>query len=128
MVTNLEDKKVQIEVTAETIGDALKLRPGYFSLTDKITDQDKRETFLQLPGATNTYRDLVRKEVEIPLHIFVQHFTLTKPIRYTKPSLRMASLFTKSMTRMHLTTNFSKYFLSELQHMPTVKVSRRLPT
>ena len=38
MVTNLEDKKVQIEVTTETIGDALKLRQGYFSLTDKITD------------------------------------------------------------------------------------------
>ena len=39
----------------------------------------------------------------------------------------MATLFTKSMTRMHPTTNFSKYFLSELQQHANSKGVKETP-
>ena len=123
--TDLEDKKVKIRVDEALI---LKLRPGYFSLlTDKISDAEKKATFLELPGAASTYRDLVRKEVEIPLQIYDQHFTLKKPVRYTKPSLRLETLFTKSLTRMHPNPNFSKYILSEMQQHAQSKGIRDSP-
>ena len=85
MIINMEDKKVKIKVDEAMIEDALKLKPVYYSLIDKINDADKKATFLEFLGAVSTYRDLVRKEVELPLQIYAQHFTLTKQVRYTKP-------------------------------------------
>ena len=106
-----------MHIDEELIANALKLKTGYFSLTDKISDLDKNTTFLTLPGMSYTYKDLVHKEMELPLHLYAHHFTLTRPVRYTKPSMRLATLFTKSLTKMLPTPNFARYILSEMhQH------------
>ena len=93
VLTDLKGSRVKVKIDEAMIEKALKVKPGHYSLTDKITETEKRATFLQLKGGVNTYKDLVMKQVILPLQIYAQHFTFTKPIRYTKPSVRMATLF-----------------------------------
>ncbi len=118
ILTDLTGSKVKVTIDEATIERALKLKPGQYSLTDKITETEKRATFLQLKGGVNTYKDLVMEQVILPLQIYAQHFTLTKPVRYTKPSVRMATLFTKALAgKLFSPPHFSRYILSEMiQH------------
>ena len=126
-ITNMDGQKSRVHIDEELIANALKLKTGYFNLTNKISDIDKNTSFLTLPGMAYTYKDLVHKEVELPLQLYAQHFTLTRPVRYTKSSMRLATLFTKSLTKMLPTPNFARYILSEMhQHAASKGVKDHL--
>ena len=61
VLIDLKGARVKVKVDEAMIEKALKVKPGHYSLTDKITEAEKRATFLQLKGGVNTYKDLVMK-------------------------------------------------------------------
>ena len=68
-----------------------------------------------ITGQVNTFKDLVCKEIEVPLRVHTQHFTTSKQHRHTLPSVRLAHLFTKAYTSgVYQYINYGKLVLDSL--------------
>ena len=59
-----------VKITEEDVSTALFVPRGNISLTGKSTPEEINETFLQLKGGDFTFRDLVRREMEVPLRFY----------------------------------------------------------
>jgi len=54
---------------------------------------------LGLPGQADTFKDLVREEIVLPLRLYTQHFFLRKPQKYTHPHKTIANFFTIAVAK-----------------------------
>lgn len=85
-ITNLENDKIEVTITKDTIQEALHLPKGMINLIGKVTKREQEEIFhmkLDQPRMFANMRDIV---VVAPLHIFVEIFRFQKLKCYTTPS------------------------------------------
>ena len=114
-MTNKDDEVVQVQITDRLINEALHFKADCPSLVAQLMDSERKATFLGMTGQVNTFKDLVCKEVEIPLRVHTQHFTTGKQHRHTQPSVRMAYLFTRAhMQGTYQYCNYGKLVLDTL--------------
>ncbi|KAI5078964.1 hypothetical protein GOP47_0006635 [Adiantum capillus-veneris] len=108
---------VEVNITEELVSEALKIPRGNVSLMSRNTPEESNATFLLARTQDYTFKDLLHKEVELPLRIFTQHFTHGKEVRYTRPHRRVVAFFTMALTgnRKIWSLNFIELILTELK-------------
>ena len=117
-MTNKDDEVVQVQITNKLINEALHFKVdclGLVAQAIQLTVSKRKATFQGMTEQVNTFKDLVCKEVEIPLRVHTQHFTTGKQHRHTHPSIRMAYLFTRAhMQGTYQYCNYGKIVLDSL--------------
>ena len=66
---------VTITINEELVRDALKVMKGDQSLMPRNSAHETSDTFILTGQSNYTFKDLIRREVELPLRVFMQHFT-----------------------------------------------------
>ena len=87
-----------VVINEDIIRDALRVPKGNINLLTRNTQTETNETFMLLRHADYTDKDLIRIETDIPLRLYMQHFTHGKAVRYTRPNRKLAAVFTKAVT------------------------------
>ena len=90
-----------VNITEETIRDALMIPIGNQSLMIRNSTQEITDTFMQMGESSFTFKDLIQGSVELPLRLYTQHFTHGKATRYTRPHRRIAAMLTKAVHSHH---------------------------
>ena len=115
-----DNQPITVTITEEIIRDALKVTRGDNSLISRNTPQENSETFVLTGQSDFTFKDLVRREIELPLRVYTQHFTHGKAPRYTKPHRRIATMFTRAHgSKFNLNLRFTEIILTELKAFAT---------
>ena len=83
-----------VNITEDMVRDALWVTKGNQRLMSRNSPQETSDTFILTGQLDYTFKDLIRREVELPLRVFTQHFQHGKAVRYTKPHRRIATIFT----------------------------------
>ncbi|KAI5078943.1 hypothetical protein GOP47_0006614, partial [Adiantum capillus-veneris] len=71
---------VEVNITEAMVSEALKSPRGNVSLMSRNTLEESNATFILARTQDYTFKDLLHKEVELPLRIFTQHFTHGKAV------------------------------------------------
>lgn len=99
-LTSKDGDEVQVQISETLISEALKLPTPKqaFKIPHHLTEQERRETFMVLQGSKETFGDLIRKELDLPLRLYSLHFIMGKPQKYTQPCKRVAGLMMKAIS------------------------------
>ena len=84
---------IEVQINEDLIAEALKLPKGTQLLPKRGSTQEVKATFQLRPGQEHTFKDLIEKEVELPLRLFTQQFKHGKAVRYTQPHRTVARAF-----------------------------------
>ena len=76
---------VQVQISEDLITEALHLPKSSiaFKIHHHLREQEKRDTFLNVQGKKEKFNELIRKELDLPLRLYSQHFVMRKPQKYT---------------------------------------------
>ena len=115
-IQDSQGQTMTISIIEETIRDALMIPIGNQSLMIRNSTQEITDTFMQMGESNFTFKDLIQGSVELPLKLYMQHFTHGKVSRYTRPHRRIAAMLTKAVTSRHrISLNFAEVILSEMK-------------
>ena len=89
-ITNKDGEKVRVPINEHIIKDALHFKDGHEDLSRRLTEGERRKTFLHLPGKQFTFEDMAVSKAKMPLQYLMQHFNLRKLVRFTRPHIRVA--------------------------------------
>ena len=94
----------------------MKLPKGNQLLPKRGSTQEVKDTFQLRPGQEHTFKDLIEKEVELPLRLFTQQFKHGKAVCYTQPHRTVARAFSLGAKRTagQPTWNFAQLVHREL--------------
>lgn len=84
---------IEVQINEDLIAEALKLTKGTQLIPKRGSTQEVKATFQMRPGQEHTFKDLIEKEVELPLRLFTQQFKHGKAVRYTQPHRMVARAF-----------------------------------
>lgn len=117
VLTGKDGEELTINITEETVCDALKLPPPNIAmkLPHHLTEQERKETFGTEPGKHETFKDLLDRKVALPLRLYSQHFSMGKPQKYTQPNKRVTTFLTKAAKHnMEQKGDFNKSILQDI--------------
>ena len=67
-----EGETVQVQISEDLISEALHLpkSSSAFKIPHQLTKQEKKNTFLSIQGKKETFNELIRKELDLPLRLY----------------------------------------------------------
>lgn len=99
-ITNMEGEETEVRIDEEVINEALHFRNrGVLRLPHRLTNSERRQTFLDLARRIETFRYMNKPEVVVPCMLFSQHFHIGKPPKYTIPNKRVANFMTSALQK-----------------------------
>lgn len=128
-ITDLDGELIDVKIDEEVINEALKFKTtGALKLPHRLSKTDRKQIFVEPSGTHETFRDLYRKEVVVPLMLYNQHFHIGKPPKYTLPNKRVACFMTTALQKKrHQPAVYSKGILNELVEQPQSVTFKRQP-
>ena len=69
-----------MQISEDLISEALHLpkSSNAFKIPHHLTDRERKDTFLVMQGKKETFSELIRKELDLPLRLYSQHFVMGK--------------------------------------------------
>lgn len=104
-------------ITNELISEALNLlHPSKaVKIPFQLMDLDKKATFINELGKHETFKDLVHKEIALPMQLYSQHVTLGKPQKYTQLHRRISN-FIRKIVMGHQKQKWSQILADLVSH------------
>ena len=128
-MTNLEGEEVQVKIDEALISEALNFKTkGAVQLPHQLSDAERNQTFLYPEASQQTFKNLSRKEVGVPLMLYSQHFHLQKPPKYTLPNKRLAGFMTNALQKNKTQPAlYAKTILGDMMAYPKSKTFSKKP-
>lgn len=119
-ITDLDGEVTDVLIDEDIINQALKFKTtGALKLPHRLSDLERKQTFVETRGSHETFRDLFREEVVVPSMLYSQHFHIGKPPKYTLPNKRVACFMTTALQKnRHQPATYSKQILSDIIEQP----------
>ncbi|MCO5580817.1 hypothetical protein L7F22_034689 [Adiantum nelumboides] len=115
MLMDSDGSKVEVFITKEIVNEALQLQPETYDLIPKKKAIDNEKAILKVKDNKFKYSNLIYSELELPLRLISQHFTVQKPPRYTEPLLHMAVVMALCVAeRRQVRCDYAKFILETL--------------
>ena len=92
-IENAEGEMIEVQINEDLVFEALKLPKGNQLLPKRGSTQEVKAIFQLRHGQEHTFKDLIEKEVELPLRLFTQQFKHGRAVRYTQPHRTVARAF-----------------------------------